>query len=294
MLSKAKHLNFSAAPVVMGVLNVTPDSFSDGGQFLSPQSAIARAAQMIVDGAGIIDVGGESTRPGADPVDANEQIQRTAPVIRAIRNAHPDVPISIDTRLSSVAAVAIQAGATMINDVSALRDDPGMANLIAQSGIPVVLMHMRGKPADMQQGGGPCYDNIVEQVRSFLLERVQFARSSGIESNRIVIDPGLGFGKRVEDNLAIMRHLSRFVDTGYPVLLGASRKRFIGKLLGIEEPRQRLGGSLACAAVAVLAGVKIIRVHDVAETVEVIRTCNAIIQQSPRQGRAFLSHEVTF
>ena len=261
-------------PVVMGVLNVTPDSFSDGGAFPDVESAVARADQMVRDGAAIIDVGPESTRPGAGAVPDDEQIRRAVPVIRAIRQRQPDVGLSIDTQSAVVARAALEAGADWINDVSALRTDPNMARLAADAGAPVVLMHMLGTPRTMQTD--PTYVDVVREVVDFLEERIAFAASAGIALDRIVIDPGIGFGKTVEHNLALLAGLNVLTGIGPPVLIGASRKSFIGRVLGVEDPRDRLSGSLACAAVAVMGGARIIRAHDVRETVEVVNVCHKI------------------
>ena len=263
-------------PLVMGVLNVTPDSFSDAGQYLDPTSAAAGAGQMIAEGATVIDVGPESTRPGAQPVTPEEQIKRAIPVIEAIRAAHRAVAISIDTRLAPVAAAAIEAGADLVNDTSALRDDREMVSVVARSGVCVVLMHRRGTPAEMQADGGPHYDHVVQEICVFLRERATFAEDHGIDRSRIILDPGLGFGKRVEHNLMILREIPCFVALGYPLLIGASRKRFIGAVLDIDHPQQRQAGSLACAVIAALAGAAIVRTHDVRPTVEAIRLCAAV------------------
>lgn len=276
METRHGRLDFSRGPAVMGILNVTPDSFSDGGAYVTTEAAVRRADEMIAEGAAIIDVGGESTRPGSAAVPAEEQIRRTAPVIETIRQRHPAMVISIDTRCAAVALAALEAGADMINDVSALREDAAMAELAAGEGVPVVLMHMRGSPADMQAGGGPFYADVVREVLAFLNERVEFTTQRGVERGQIVIDPGLGFGKRMEHNLTLLRCLHRFVTTGLPVLVGASRKKFVGAATGMESPAGRLGGSLACAAVATLAGVSILRVHDVRATVEAAAMCRAI------------------
>ena len=273
-------MDFQTGPVVMGVLNVTPDSFSDGGEYESVGAAVERAARMVAEGARIIDIGGESTRPGSSPVPAEEQFARTVPVIREIRACHPGIAISIDTRLAEVARAALQAGADIVNDVSALQDDPALPDLIASEGVPIVLMHKRGVPADMQAGGGPQYDDVVAEVIEFLSKRLRFATTRGIDPDRVIIDPGIGFGKRVEHNVALMRHLDRFVQTGQPVLVGASRKSFIGATLGIDDPRERLAGSLACAVLATLAGVAVVRAHDVKATVDAVRMC-AAIRSSP-------------
>ncbi|MGD2109149.1 MAG: dihydropteroate synthase [Phycisphaerae bacterium] len=276
MLLGQRQAECRVTPVVMGVLNVTPDSFSDGGAYPSHEAAIARALEMIDEGAGIIDVGPESTRPGSGGVSEEEQIARAIPVIRGLRERHARVGISIDTRAARVAKEAIEAGADMVNDVSALRDDPELVEVVASSGAAIVLMHMRGTPAEMQGGGGPKYEDVVGEIAAFLSKRADWARQHGVDAERIIVDPGIGFGKRVEHNLAILKHLDRFVGLGHPVLVGASRKSFIGHVLEVPEPKRRLAGSLGCAAIAVMAGVSIIRVHDVRETVEVVRMCSSI------------------
>jgi len=274
-----RHSTFSippSPPLVMGILNVTPDSFSDGGDHFSHDAAVGHALNMIAEGADIIDIGGESTRPGAEPTPAEEQIRRAIPVIRAIRTRNSDIAISIDTRAAAVARAAVDAGADIINDVSALRDDPDMADVVAASGAAIVLMHRRGTSRDMQNGGGSHYDDVIAEITAFLQQRRDFAAGRGIDRSRIILDPGLGFGKRVEHNLTILRHLDRFVALEQPVLVGASRKRFLGSVLGVDEPKQRLAGSLACAVIAALAGAAILRVHDVLDTVEAVRLCSAV------------------
>ena len=269
-------VELTAGPVVMGILNVTPDSFSDGGEFNCVEHAVTRAREMIAEGAQIIDVGPESTRPGSLPVSVEDQVARAVPVIEALRSADAQIAISIDTRSARVAEAALTAGADIINDVSALRDDSGMAELAVRAGCSVILMHMRGTPADMQQAGGPTYADVVEEVCTFLAERARFACEQGIDPTHIIIDPGLGFGKRLEHNLSLVKHLARVVELGHPVLLGASRKTFIGKLLGIEAPKEREAGSLTCALLGALAGVAIIRVHDVRATVEALRMLSTV------------------
>ncbi len=260
----------------MGILNVTPDSFSDGGAFMSPEAAIRQADRMIAEGAAILDIGGESTRPGSMPVDEAEQMRRVFPVIRAVRAAHGDVPLSIDTRSAQVAEAALEAGADIINDVSALRDDRDMVNVAVRHGAPVVLMHMRGTPADMQRDGGPVYQDVVAEVLAFLEERARWAEARGVPKERILVDPGIGFGKRVEDNLRLMGSLDRFVAAGRPVLVGASRKSLMAATGTSRTPVDRLGGSLACAVLAAQAGAAVIRVHDVGPTVEAVRMVQAI------------------
>jgi dihydropteroate synthase len=259
----------------MGVLNVTPDSFSDGGQFFDTDRAIKHGLKMAADGAVIIDVGGESTRPGSAPVPVEEQKRRVIPVIGAL-SRKIDVPISIDTYNYEVAEAALDAGAAMINDITALSDER-MGRLAAQQKVPVVLMHMQGTPQTMQ--AEPKYDDVVSEVLRFLLDRAKRAEQFGIDKEKIFIDPGIGFGKTVEHNLSILRNIRKFVETGYRVLVGASRKSFIGALTGKENPAERLFGTAATVALCVTAGVSILRIHDVAEIVDVIRVTNAICQK---------------
>jgi dihydropteroate synthase len=262
-------------PAVMGILNVTPDSFSDGGTHDDPARALARAETMLAEGADIIDVGPESTRPGAEPISAGEQIDRAIPVIAALRSRHDQAWISLDTRLAEVAEAGLAAGARIINDVSALRDDAGMAEVIAKNRAGVVLMHMRGTPATMQQD--PQYADVVAEVRAFLGERAKFAVSAGIAGERIAIDPGIGFGKTLTHNLQLLSALDRLAELGYPLVVGVSRKRFIHALdPQAEAPADRLGGSLACAAQAFQARAAIVRVHDVAATRQLLDTLAAI------------------
>ena len=263
-------------PVVMGVLNVTPDSFSDGGRFVESDDAVTAALRMIADGAAIVDVGPESTRPGSSSVSVDEQISRAIPVIERIRTQDAAITVSIDTTSAKVARAAIDAGADMINDTSALRDDPAMAEVAARTGALLCLMHRRGMPAEMQLGGGPVYGDVIAEILAFLKERVELAAEAGIARERILIDPGIGFGKRTEDNLAIMKNINRFVELGHPVLIGASRKRFIGEVLGVDDPCDREAGSMTCAVLAAQAGAAIARVHDVRATVEAIRLHKAI------------------
>ena len=256
----------------MGVLNVTPDSFSDGGAFLDPARALRRGVEMARQGADLIDIGGESTRPGARGVSLAEELRRTIPVVERLASA-VSIPISIDTRKAEVAAQALRAGASLVNDVSALRDDPRMAEIVARSGAALILMHMRGTPQTMQRR--PRYRDVVQDVRDFLMDAVARARRQGIEARRILIDPGLGFGKTVRHNVELMRSLSRFVALGYPVVIGPSRKSFIGKTVRADAI-DRLGGTLACVAWAAQQGVAVIRVHDVREAVQCTRMLEAI------------------
>jgi len=270
---RGKLVPLQPVPVLMGILNVTPDSFSDGGQFLDSSRAVDRGLQIADEGAGIIDVGGESTRPGAQAVEADEQIRRVVPVIRELAR-QTDVPISIDTRLARVAELALNAGASMINDISALHFDPAMAPLAAKEEVPVVLMHMKGDPDNMQQA--PHYDNVLADVMSFLARRIQYALGAGIPRDRLVADPGIGFGKNLEHNLLLIRFIKNFHRLGVPVLVGPSRKRFIGTILQLEEPQQRIFGTAAAVAWCAMAGVQIIRVHDVKEMAQVVRVLGAV------------------
>jgi dihydropteroate synthase len=270
-------IDFSAEPIVMGVLNVTPDSFSDGGMHFDAATAVRRADEVVEQGAGIIDVGPESTRPGSDAVSPEVQIARIDRVIAAIREHHPRTPISIDTRSAQVAAAAIELGADIINDVSALRDDETMADVARDAGAPVILMHMRGRPKTMQADPAQLvYNDVVQNVKDFLAERIAWAKQRGLDCRLLAIDPGIGFGKTEAQNLTLIRRLADFTELGLPVVLGASRKRFIGKIVDRPDPKHRLFGSLACAAAGALVGAHIIRAHDVAETVEVVRMAHAI------------------
>jgi len=245
----------------MGILNVTPDSFSDGGRYLKPADALAQAEKMAEEGADIIDIGGESTRPFAQPVSVEEEIKRVIPVIRMVRKKIK-IPISIDTYKSEVARAALEEGADIINDISALRMDSRMGALVASRKVPVVLMHMQGTPRDMQKN--PRYRNVISDIRDFLRERIERAREYGIKEERIIIDPGIGFGKTVRHNLQIIRNLKEFKKLGRPLLVGPSRKSFIGKILNLEV-RDRLEGTAAAVALCVWNGADIIRVHDVRE-----------------------------
>lgn len=250
------------APCIMGILNVTPDSFSDGGAYPSAAAAAARALEMAEEGAAIIDVGGESTRPGSVRVGATEQKRRILDVIEQARAELPDeVLLSVDTTLAEVAAAALDAGAGMVNDISAGRGDPEMLALIAGRGVPCCLMHMKGTPADMQDD--PRYDDAVAEVRDFLRERAAAAEAAGVRPERIVLDPGIGFGKRTAHNLQLIAGLGRFAELGYPVLLGASRKRFIDETAGAADPAQRMPATVATTALGAVAGARIFRVHDV-------------------------------
>ncbi|MBC8366392.1 dihydropteroate synthase [bacterium] len=263
VLSHARgELQFGARPLICGILNVTSDSFSDGGQWLDPEAAVEKGLSMAAQGADIIDVGGESTRPGSAGVSAVEESNRTTPVIRELAR-HTNIPLSIDTQKADVAAAALEAGAVMVNDVSAL-GDAGMAEVVAQSGAALVLMHMRGEPATMQ--ADPRYEDCVDEVYRWLEARLEAAVEAGVSAERIALDPGIGFGKRVQDNTELIRRVGELHSLSRPLMLGASRKSFIGALTGESDPARRLEGSLAAAARGAEAGVQILRVHDVEAT----------------------------
>jgi dihydropteroate synthase len=265
-------LDFSHGCTIMGVLNVTPDSFSDGGQFLDVDRAVAHGLEMASEGAAIIDVGGESTRPGASSVASAEQIRRVVPAIDALAR-QTKVPISIDTCDVEVARTALAAGASIVNGITALADD-GMAELVAEFQVPVVLMHMQGRPRTMQTD--PSYEDVVGEVLHFLLARARRAESFGIASERIWIDPGIGFGKTLTHNLLLLKHIQRFVATNYRVLVGTSRKRFIGAITGREKPSDRVFGTAATVALCAAAGVSVVRVHDVAAMRDVVKIVRAV------------------
>jgi dihydropteroate synthase len=265
-----------ARPFVVGILNVTPDSFSDGGRFYESAAAIEAGCRMTDDGADVIDIGGESTRPGSAAVSADEQVRRTQPVIAGLaKRFGPSGPaISIDTRSAAVARAALDSGASIVNDISGLRDDPEMAGLVAERGAGLILMHMKGTPADMQ--ANPVYDDVVGEIRGFLAQRIETAVCAGIPGERIIADPGIGFGKTVDHNLELIRRVHEFRSLGVPVMVGPSRKRFIGQVLGIENPADRLMGTMAVVAAVALAGVEMVRVHDVRDARQVVDMCTAI------------------
>jgi dihydropteroate synthase len=271
-------LDFSV-PRIMGILNVTPDSFSDGGRFDRLDAALYHAERMVVDGADILDVGGESTRPGAQPVSEAEELDRVIPVIEAL-SARFDKPVSIDTSKPAVMREAVAVGARMINDVNALRAEGAVA-VAAEAGVPVCLMHMQGEPRTMQRS--PHYDDVVTEVRDFLLERARVCEVAGIPREAILFDPGFGFGKTLEHNLELLRRLPVLCATGYPVLAGISRKSMIGALTG-REVDDRLAGSLAMALLALEGGARILRVHDVAETRDVLRVWTAVRDRAVAAG----------
>jgi dihydropteroate synthase len=266
-------------PLIMGILNVTPDSFSDGGRYSDVDAAVRQARRMLDEGADIIDIGGESTRPGSEPVAADEQIRRVAPVITAIRQqVSADIPISIDTTLSEVAKAALKAGADIINDISAGRDDEAILALAAETDAPIILMHSQGAPKTMQDK--PYYDDVVREVLAALHRQIDAALKAGIKKERIVIDPGIGFGKRKQDNIDLLAHLDAFVATGYPVLLGASRKRFMGAICAVKEPSELVTATAVTTALGIMAGVQMFRVHDVRENRQAADVAWAIRQSS--------------
>ncbi len=279
MLLTIRHnftLDFSTRTYVMGVLNVTPDSFSDGGVNFSPDKAVQRALKMVEDGADIIDIGGESTRPGAEPLADGEELGRVIPVIKEIRK-QSSVPISIDTYKASVALSALDEGADIVNDISGLRADPVMARAVAGRGAAVVLMHMKGTPKDMQKDVH--YEALIPEILDCLRESIRMAADAGTAPERIIVDPGIGFGKSYDQNLEILKNLQMFQGLGKPVLAGVSRKAFIGRILGGAPPSDRLEGTLAAVAISVLNGANIVRVHDVKEAAKAVKVADAIKRQ---------------
>jgi dihydropteroate synthase len=275
MVLRARQYEFAfpRPAMVMGIVNVTPDSFSDGGRYLDARVAVEHALRLIEDGAGIIDVGGESTRPRATPVEEAEELRRVIPVIRELAG-RIKVPISIDTMKPGVARAALDAGASIVNDVAANREDDAMWRVVAEAGAGYVCMHMQGVPQTMQVN--PAYSDVVEEVQRFFSERISRLNDCGVASEQIILDPGIGFGKTPEHNLQLLGALRRFTKLERPMLLGVSRKSFIGKLFGTELAA-RLPAALACASLAVEAGVQIIRAHEVAETVQALRMTEAIL-----------------
>lgn len=266
--------NIGFRTLIMGILNITPDSFSDGGLFVNIESAIEHANEMIKDGADIIDVGGESTRPGAEAVPIDVELNRVIPVISELSKS-TDICISIDTYKSEVAKIAIDNGACMVNDISAM-SDPKMAEVVAKSNVPIVLMHKKGTPKNMQIS--PHYDSLIDEIKQYLQDRVNIAEKSGISPDKIIIDPGIGFGKTVEHNLEILRRLGEFKSIGKPILVGTSRKSFIGKILNIDDPRERIDGTSATVAIAIANGADIVRVHDVKQMKMVALITDAIVR----------------
>jgi dihydropteroate synthase len=263
---------------VMGVLNVTPDSFSDGGEWFAYEQAVEHGRLLAAHGAAILDVGGESTRPGSDPVPEREERERVVPVIAALA-ADPavDAQLSVDTMKLAVAEAAVDAGATYVNDVSAFRHDPAMADLVAERGCDCCLMHMLGEPKTMQ--ADPRYDDVVDDVRAFLGERIEHALDRGIAPERIQVDPGIGFGKTLEHNLELLRRLDEIAALGHPVVLGTSRKTFLGRLTGRENPRERVAATVATSVLGFERGASVFRVHDVAETVDALTVAAATVRR---------------
>ena len=260
--------------LVMGVVNVTPDSFSDGGRYLDPEAAVAHGLALVAEGAELLDVGGESTRPGATDVPEAVELERVLPVVEELART-AEVPVSIDTRKAAVAAAALAAGATMVNDVSAGRHDPDLLGVAAEAKVPLVLMHMLGTPATMQDD--PRYDDVVAEVEAFLAERCRAAEAAGVDHQALVVDPGIGFGKRDQDNYALLDQLARFTRLGHPVMVGTSRKGFIGRAL--DSPAdQRVEGTAATVVWAVERGARIVRVHDVAPMVRAVRMTEAMLR----------------
>ena len=262
---------------VMGVVNITPDSFSDGGRFLDPEAARAHALRLAGEGADILDFGGESTRPGAEPVSAEEERRRVVGVIERVAAAGTPARLSIDTSKPAVADAAIAAGASMVNDVTALRGDPGMADLVAERGVDCCLMHMLGEPRTMQLE--PRYDDVVGEVAAFLEERLAFAVARGIAEDHVLLDPGIGFGKTLDHNLELLRRLDEIVAIGRPVVVGTSRKTFLGLLTGRAEPDQRLAGTIASNVLALERGASVFRVHDVAPVREALAVAAATVSE---------------
>lgn len=273
-----RYLPVHSRTLVMGILNVTPDSFSDGGQFVCPEAAVARAIEMAEQGADIIDVGGESTRPGSDRVSVEEELNRVVPVIRETARA-VSCAISVDTMKAKVAEEALGAGAHIINDVSALQADPAMAGVAASSGAGLVLMHMKGTPRTMQEN--PSYGSVVDEVLAELRAQADQALSAGCSPAQLCIDPGIGFGKDLDHNLSLLRELGRFAELGYPLLVGVSRKRFLGMLTGKEYPADRMAGSLAAAVFCMMNGAQILRVHDVKESCDAARVVDKLRYARP-------------
>lgn len=257
----------------MGILNITPDSFSDGGLFFDKSTAIKRAIQLVEEGADIIDIGGESTRPGSEPLPLEEELRRTIPVIEALAK-EITIPISIDTYKSKVAKSALDAGASLVNDISGLRFDPDMPVVISEYKVPVVIMHIKGTPKDMQKN--PVYEALIPEIMDYLREGIRRATESGIPEDMIIIDPGIGFGKTFEHNLEIIHKLHEFAFLEKPILIGPSRKAFIGKILGDLPPEERLEGTAAAISISIMNGANIVRVHDVKEMAKVAKVTDAI------------------
>lgn len=277
LFAKGQTISFGDRPLLMGIVNVTPDSFFDGGRFLDPQAAVAHAWRLVEEGADLLDIGAESTRPASVPVEETEERRRLIPVVTAVAKA-VSVPISVDTSKAVVAKAAIDAGAVMVNDVTALRGDPAMVDAIVVSGVGVVLMHMQGTPQTMQKA--PQYHDVVEEVEDFLAERVRFALERGIAKNQIMLDPGIGFGKTLAHNLDLLAQLRTFTKLGFPLLVGPSRKGFIGELVE-QSVQDRAWGTAGAVALAVEQGAHVLRVHDVAGMKDVVKVAAAISRRIP-------------
>ncbi len=280
MNNKVTSQNFSkwvhdqnSRTLIMGIINVTPDSFSDGGKFFTMESAYEQSLKLIKDGADIIDIGGESSRPGSKPITLEKELERTIPLVSKIRSNFPEVIISIDTTKSKVAEEAILSGANIINDISGLSHDKEMSKVASKYGVLLVIMHMQGKPETMQKA--PYYNDLIGDIKSFFEERVHYATQCGIKKNRIILDPGLGFGKSYEDNFKLINQLEKFCNFNLPILIGPSRKSFIGIALN-EEPEFRLEGTLATVAAGILRGAQIVRVHDVKQTKKVVKIIDLV------------------
>lgn len=268
--------DFSERSYIMGILNVTPDSFSDGGLYYNEKKAIEHGSRLVEEGADIIDIGGESTRPGSEPVSVEEEIRRTIPVIKAL-SREINIPISIDTYKAEVARRALDAGATMVNDISGLRFDPDMPKVVAEYDVPVIIMHIKGRPKDMQLN--PSYEALIPEIMDYLRISIRLAIKFGVKEDRIIIDPGIGFGKTFEHNLEILNNLREFTLLERPIAIGVSRKAFIGKILGDLPPTERLEGTAAAMAIAIYNGANILRVHDVKEMVRIARVVDSITRE---------------
>ena len=273
-----RELPLGERTLVMGIVNVTPDSFSDGGMFENADAAVKHGLRLLEEGADLLDVGGESTRPGSDPVREEEERGRVVPVIEGLRREAPEAVLSVDTRTATVAEAAVAAGADVVNDVGA-GTDPAMFDVVASARAGLVLMHMKGEPKTMQEA--PIYHDVVAEVRAFLAERIQAAIAAGIGRDRLCVDPGIGFGKDLGHNLELLRSIGSFRELGVPVLVGASRKRFVGELSGVDDPADRVEGSIAAAVWCAAQGVHVLRVHDVAPTVRALRVADAIARGHP-------------
>jgi len=273
-LPRGRKLSFSGRPLIMGILNLTNDSFFPQSRIPDMTSLIERARKMIDDGADILDIGAESTRPGADPVPLEEEERRLLPALKALRKEFPDVVISVDTYKSAIAEAALELGADIINDISGLSFDPDMAKVVARFGVPVIIMHIKGTPKDMQRD--PRYEDVIGEIKDFLKEKIEYAVSCGVNPEQIVIDPGLGFGKGHDHNLQILKHVQEFRSLGKPILIGHSRKGTISKILGCKGPEEALYGTLAISAYCAMNKIEIIRVHDVLENRHVVEMIDAI------------------